>query len=133
MFSRPTTQARSRSATSAVADRPVLLRAIAGTAAGAVVTGGVLFLVGEDVTVYAWVLPAWMVVSLAAGPLFGVAVGQAGVTVLVALGLWYVATQKAGLDETLRLRIACRRRMRRSIGRSSCSSCCRRRKQQEVL
>jgi uncharacterized membrane protein YccC len=71
--------------TSAVADRPVLLRAIAGTAAGAVVTGGVLYLVGEDVAFYAWVLPAWMVVSLAAGPLFGVAVGQAGFTVLVAL------------------------------------------------
>src|SRR3712207_8069060 len=40
---------------------------------------------GEDVAVYAWVLPLWMVVSLAAGPLFGVAVGQAGFTVLVAL------------------------------------------------
>src|SRR5919199_1899238 len=28
-----------------------------------------------------------------------------GVTILVSLGLWYVATQKAGLDDTLRLRI----------------------------
>jgi phospho-N-acetylmuramoyl-pentapeptide-transferase len=28
-----------------------------------------------------------------------------GVTILVAVGLWWVATQKAGLDETLRLRV----------------------------
>ena len=64
--------------TSAVAGRSVLVRAVAGTAVGALVTGVVLFLVGEDVVVYAWALPALMVVGLAAGPLFGVAAGQAG-------------------------------------------------------
>jgi uncharacterized membrane protein YccC len=71
--------------TSAVAGRSVLVRAVAGTAVGALVTGAVLFLVGEDVAVYAWALPALMVVGLAAGPLFGVAAGQAGFTVVVAL------------------------------------------------
>jgi uncharacterized membrane protein YccC len=71
--------------TCAVADRSVLVRAVAGTAVGALVTGGVLFLVGEDVVVYAWGLPGLMVVGLAAGPLFGVAAGQAGFTVVVAL------------------------------------------------
>lgn len=71
--------------TSAVAGRSVLVRAVAGTAVGALVTGAVLFLVGEDVVVYAWALPALMVVGLAAGPLFGVAAGQAGFTVVVAL------------------------------------------------
>jgi uncharacterized membrane protein YccC len=71
--------------TCAVADRSVLVRAIAGTAAGAVFTGGVLFLVGNDTVVYASALPGMMVVALAAGPLFGVAAGQAGFTVVVAL------------------------------------------------
>ncbi|MGY1640661.1 FUSC family protein [Geodermatophilus sp. SYSU D00703] len=71
--------------TSAVADRSVLVRAVAGTAVGALVTGGVLFLVGGNTVVYAWALPALMVVGLAAGPLFGVAAGQAGFTVVVAL------------------------------------------------
>ena len=71
--------------TSAVAGRSVLVRAVTGTAVGALVTGAVLFLVGEDVVVYAWALPALMVVGLAAGPLFGVAAGQAGFTVVVAL------------------------------------------------
>ena len=71
--------------TSAVAGRSVLVRAAAGTAVGALVTGAVLFLVGEDVEFYAWALPALMVVGLAAGPLFGVAAGQAGFTVVVAL------------------------------------------------
>jgi len=71
--------------TSAVAGRSVLVRAVAGTAVGALVTGAVLFLAGEDVVVYAWVLPALMVVGLAAGPLFGVAAGQAGFTAVVAL------------------------------------------------
>ena len=38
--------------TCAVADRSVLVRAVAGTAIGALVTGLVLFLVGEDIVVY---------------------------------------------------------------------------------
>ncbi|MGY1793048.1 FUSC family protein [Geodermatophilus sp. SYSU D00525] len=71
--------------TSAVADRSVLARAVAGTAVGAAVSGAALFLVGGDTAVYAWALPVLMVVCLAAGPLFGVAAGQAGFTVVVAL------------------------------------------------
>ncbi|MGR6964338.1 FUSC family protein [Geodermatophilus sp. URMC 61] len=71
--------------TCAVAGRSVLVRAVAGTAGGAVVAGGVLFLVGADAPVYAWVLPGLMVVAFAAGSLFGVAAGQAGFTVVVAL------------------------------------------------
>ncbi|MGY1786947.1 FUSC family protein [Geodermatophilus sp. SYSU D00698] len=71
--------------TSAAGDRSVLARAVAGTAVGAVVSGVALFLVGGDTAVYAWALPVVMVVCLAAGPLSGVAAGQAGFTVVVAL------------------------------------------------
>ena len=71
--------------TSALADRPVLLRAFTGTLAGAVVAAGVLLLVGDDVEVYAWLLPVIMVVTFATGPLLGVAAAQGGFTVLVAV------------------------------------------------
>lgn len=71
--------------TSTLADRPVLVRALAGTLAGAVVAGGVLFGVGDDVHVYAWLLPLVMVVAFTIGPLFGVAAAQGGFTVVVAM------------------------------------------------
>jgi uncharacterized membrane protein YccC len=71
--------------TSTLADRPVLLRAFAGTLAGAVVAGVALYLVGDDVHVYAWLLPVVMVVAFAIGPLFGVAAAQGGFTVVVAM------------------------------------------------
>lgn len=71
--------------TSAVASRAVLLRAFLGTVAGAVVAAGVLLLVGPRTDVYAWLLPALMVLAFAAGPLFGVAAGQAGFTIVVAV------------------------------------------------
>ncbi len=71
--------------TSTLADRPILLRAFAGTFAGAVVAGGVLYLVGDDVRTYAWMLPLVMVVAFTIGPLFGVAAAQGGFTVVVAV------------------------------------------------
>ncbi|TCK27874.1 FUSC family protein [Pseudonocardia endophytica] len=71
--------------TSTPADRPVLLRAFAGTLAGAVVAAGVLYVVGGDVDVYAWLLPVVMVVAFTIGPLFGVAAAQGGFTVVVAV------------------------------------------------
>ena len=71
--------------TSAVAGRAALLRAFAGTVAGAIVAGTVLTLVGSHTWVYIWALPPIMVVAFAAGPLLGVAAAQAGFTVVVAL------------------------------------------------
>ncbi|MFR9805917.1 FUSC family protein [Pseudonocardia sp. RS010] len=70
--------------TSAAADRPVLVRAFAGTLVGAVLAAGMLIAVGTDRAVYVWLLPAVMLGTFAAGPLLGVAAAQAGFTVLVA-------------------------------------------------
>ncbi|MFC5951430.1 FUSC family protein [Pseudonocardia lutea] len=70
--------------TSASADRPVLVRAFAGTLVGAVLAAGMLVLVGDHRAVYVWLLPVLMIVTFAAGPLLGVAAAQAGFTLLVA-------------------------------------------------
>ncbi|WP_433502353.1 FUSC family protein [Pseudonocardia halophobica] len=70
--------------TSASADRSVLVRAFAGTIVGAVLAAGVLLLVGDHRAVYVWLLPVVMIATFAAGPLLGLAAGQAGFTVLVA-------------------------------------------------
>jgi uncharacterized membrane protein YccC len=71
--------------TSAVAGRAALLRAFAGTVAGAIAAGTMLTLVGAHTWVYIWGLPPIMVVAFAAGPLFGVAASQASFTVVVAM------------------------------------------------
>jgi uncharacterized membrane protein YccC len=71
--------------TSAVAGRAALLRAFAGTVAGAIVAGTLLTLVGPHTSIYVWALPPIMVVAFAAGPLLGVAAAQAGFTVVVAM------------------------------------------------
>ncbi len=71
--------------TSTLADRPVLLRAFAGTLAGALIAAGLLLLVGDDVRVYAWLLPIVMIVAFTIGPLLGVAAAQGGFTVVVAV------------------------------------------------
>ena len=71
--------------TSASAGRAVLLRAFGGTVLGAVVAAALLTAIGTDTDVYAWALPPVMVLAFAAGPLFGVAAGQAGFTVVVAM------------------------------------------------
>ncbi|MFG2123585.1 FUSC family protein [Streptomyces sp. NPDC048710] len=60
-------------------------RALAGTLAGALVTGGTLVLVGADTAVYAVVLPLWMLVAFTVGPVKGVGWAQGMFTVLVAL------------------------------------------------
>lgn len=71
--------------TSAVASRAALLPAFAGTVAGAIVAGAVLTVVGYDTAAYAWALPIVMIASFAAGPVLGLAAGQAGFTVVVAM------------------------------------------------
>lgn len=71
--------------TSATAGRAVLRPAFAGTVGGALVAAALLALVGPDTEVFAWALPLVMVLAFAAGPLLGVAAGQAGFTVVVAL------------------------------------------------
>ncbi|MER6026138.1 FUSC family protein [Streptomyces sp. NPDC001851] len=59
--------------------------ALAGTLAGALVTAGVLSLAGTDTTVYAVVLPVWMLCAFTLGPVKGVGWAQGLFTVLVAL------------------------------------------------
>ncbi|MFF4691639.1 FUSC family protein [Streptomyces sp. NPDC001307] len=59
--------------------------ALTGTLAGALVTAGVLTLAGTDTTVYAVVLPAWMLLAFTVGPVKGVGWAQGLFTVLVAL------------------------------------------------
>ena len=71
--------------TSANAGRAVLLRAFAGTMIGALLAGALLAVIGADTDVYAWALPPVMVLAFAAGPVFGVAAGQAGFTIVVAM------------------------------------------------
>ncbi len=71
--------------TSAFAGRAVLRRALGGTLIGAVVAAALLAAVGPATDVYAWALPPLMVLAFAAGPVFGVAAGQAGFTVVVAV------------------------------------------------
>ncbi|MGY4767147.1 FUSC family protein [Kribbella sp. CWNU-51] len=85
--------------TSAVADRAVFLRGFVGTVGGALVAAGLLALVGPDHDVLAWALPLVMMLGFAAGPLFGVAAGQACFTVVVALLFAQVAPANWRLAE----------------------------------
>jgi uncharacterized membrane protein YccC len=59
--------------------------ALTGTLAGALVSGGVLTLVGTDTAVYAVLLPVWMLFVFTVGPVRGVGWAQGLFTVLVAL------------------------------------------------
>ncbi|MCS0605404.1 FUSC family protein [Streptomyces sp. LP11] len=59
--------------------------ALAGTLAGALLTAGILTLAGSDTTVYAAVLPVWMLFAFTVGPVKGVGWAQGLFTVLVAL------------------------------------------------
>ncbi|MEU0009138.1 FUSC family protein [Streptomyces sp. NPDC006314] len=59
--------------------------ALAGTLAGALVTAGILTLVGSHTAVYAVVLPVWMLSAFTVGPVRGVGWAQGLFTVLVAL------------------------------------------------
>ncbi|MEU6774978.1 FUSC family protein [Streptomyces sp. NPDC046759] len=59
--------------------------ALAGTLAGALLTAGILSLAGTDATVYAVVLPLWMLFGFTVGPVKGVGWAQGLFTVLVAL------------------------------------------------
>ncbi|MET9451259.1 FUSC family protein [Streptomyces cinerochromogenes] len=59
--------------------------ALAGTLAGALVSAGVLILVGSDTAVYAVLLPVWMLCAFTVGPVRGVGWAQGMFTVLVAL------------------------------------------------
>jgi uncharacterized membrane protein YccC len=59
--------------------------ALAGTLAGALVTAGTLALAGPHTTVYAMVLPVWMLFAFTVGPAKGVGWAQGLFTVLVAL------------------------------------------------
>ncbi|MFG2794592.1 FUSC family protein [Streptomyces sp. NPDC048419] len=59
--------------------------ALAGTLAGALLTAGLLDLVGPDTAVYAAVLPVWMLFAFTVGPVKGVGWAQGLFTVLVAL------------------------------------------------
>ncbi|MFJ4952519.1 FUSC family protein [Streptomyces sp. NPDC088760] len=59
--------------------------ALAGTLAGALVSAGVLILVGSDTAVYAVLLPVWMLGAFMVGPVRGVGWAQGLFTVLVAL------------------------------------------------
>jgi uncharacterized membrane protein YccC len=60
-------------------------RALTGTLAGALVSAGVLVLVGTDTTVYAVLLPAWMLFAFTVGPVRGVGWAQGLFTIVVAL------------------------------------------------
>ncbi|MFH8342061.1 FUSC family protein [Streptomyces sp. AM6-12] len=59
--------------------------ALAGTLAGALLTGGTLALAGTHTEVYAVVLPLWMLFAFTVGPVKGVGWAQGLFTVLVAL------------------------------------------------
>ncbi|MEU3825009.1 FUSC family protein [Streptomyces sp. NPDC029080] len=59
--------------------------ALAGTLAGALVSAGILVLVGTDTAVYAVLLPVWMLCAFTVGPVKGMGWAQGLFTVLVAL------------------------------------------------
>ncbi|MEV5175376.1 FUSC family protein [Streptomyces flaveolus] len=59
--------------------------ALAGTLAGALLSAGVLVFAGSDTTVYAVLLPLWMLLGFTVGPVRGVGWAQGLFTVLVAL------------------------------------------------
>jgi uncharacterized membrane protein YccC len=86
--------------TSLVASRAALGPAFAGVTVGAVIAGALLVTVGDRTDVYAWLLPALMLVGFAAGPLFGAAAGQAGFTVVVATVFAQIAPSTWQLAET---------------------------------
>ena len=60
-------------------------RALGGTLAGALLTAGLLTLVGAHTEIYAAVLPLWMLLAFTLGPVKGVGWAQGLFTVLVAL------------------------------------------------
>ncbi|MEV7244639.1 FUSC family protein [Streptomyces sp. NPDC093248] len=60
-------------------------RALGGTLAGALLTAGLLTLVGAHTEIYAVVLPLWMLLAFTLGPVKGVGWAQGLFTVLVAL------------------------------------------------
>ncbi|MGW4346575.1 FUSC family protein [Streptomyces sp. NPDC004690] len=65
--------------------RSTIRRALTGTLAGALVTAGLLALVGAHTVVYAAVLPAVMLIAFTVGPVKGVGWAQGMFTLLVAL------------------------------------------------
>lgn len=65
--------------------RSTIRRALTGTLLGALVTAGILTLVGSHTVVYAVVLPAVALIAFTVGPVKGVGWAQALFTVLVAL------------------------------------------------
>jgi uncharacterized membrane protein YccC len=71
--------------TSAIAIRATLVPAFTGTIVGAAIAGAVVAGVGQHTVIYAWVVPAVMLASLALGPLLGTAATQGAFTVLVSL------------------------------------------------
>ena len=72
-------------ATSVGASRAALVPAFAGTVVGAALAGVLLAVIGADTTAYAWILPPVMLVALVVGPLLGLAAGQGGFTLIVAM------------------------------------------------
>ncbi|MEU2060153.1 FUSC family protein [Streptomyces sp. NPDC013455] len=73
--------------------------ALAGTLAGALVSAALLIAVGADTTVYAVVLPVWMLLGFTVGPVRGVGWAQGLFTVLVALVFAQLATPTWRLAE----------------------------------
>ncbi|MFE2217574.1 FUSC family protein [Streptomyces canus] len=67
------------------ATRHTIRLALTGTLAGALLTAGTLTLVGPHTTVYAALLPVWMLLAFTVGPVRGVGWAQGLFTVLVAL------------------------------------------------
>jgi uncharacterized membrane protein YccC len=71
--------------TSVATTRAAVVPAFLGTVAGGLVAGSVLALAGGNSVVYEVALPFVMAIALIAGPLLGLAVGQAAFTLLVAM------------------------------------------------
>ena len=71
--------------TSVATTRAAVVPAFLGTVAGGLVAGSVLALAGGNSVVYEVALPFVMLIALIAGPLLGLAVGQAAFTLLVAM------------------------------------------------
>ncbi|HEY2205022.1 MAG TPA: FUSC family protein [Pseudonocardia sp.] len=71
--------------TSLQASGSALVPAAVGTLAGAVFSAGLLIAIGDNLAVYAALLPVAMVVAFAAGPMFGPPYAQGGFTVVVAM------------------------------------------------
>jgi uncharacterized membrane protein YccC len=85
--------------TRAVDTRVALRPAAVGTIAGAVAAGGLLLLVGNNMTVYAALLPPVLVLALVAGSVGGLGWGQAAFTLAIALAFSQVAPATPALAE----------------------------------